>query len=752
MARGALIIAVLLAWAAPAAASQPILRERLIVPATADVSCSQRSHPGVGAAAVHLTARGGGYLTARLAAPSGDWDLAVLRRSGGGAVAASAYRGATEVASGFVRRGDRLTVRACRRSGRARMARISVSLERISARSLRRRTSLVRVATSSASARRRLARMDLDLTENAGRGFVWVVLHGPRDAARLRSAGFAYTTAAAAARPIARAAALPSGRSGTYRRLADYGNEMKALAAANPDFVRLFTLGHTSREGRPVEGLEITTNPGARDGKPVYLQLGMHHANEWPAAEHPLEWAYELVGGYRAGDARTRSLVSRVRTIIVPVVNPDGFNFSREAGEADGHGDGLGAAESATAAEGHRKNCSAAGCVSDQGVDLNRNYGDLWGGVGSSSSPTSSNHRGSAPFSEPEAQNIRELISRQQVVMMITNHTAGNLILRQPGTSSQPATPDETLYKAVGAQMAAENGYSNVFSYQIGYDHVGTTDGWSYYTTGGLGYVFEIGNTNSHPPYAQVVQNYDGSAVPGGGNREAYYVAMESAANAAHHAVLTGGAPTGSILRLTKSFTNRTSIGPPTQERFDTTIEVPAAGSFEWHVNQSSRPLMPGERWTLTCERPEGVVQATQEVSIGRGQTQQLDLSACGGLPAGPDARPRPRIQLKLVAGFRDRLYRVRVTGRLRGVADFERCDGAVALAILARSQPVGKRRAGLDERCGFERRFRIPRRKLPRALRSRGARITLKAVARWGGNEFLAPAQRRVSGRVRRR
>ena len=108
--------------------------------------------------------------------------------------------------------------------------------------------------------------MDLDLTENSGRGFVWVVLHGPRDAARLRSAGFAYTTAAAAARPIARAAALPSGRSGTYRRLADYGNEMKALAAANPDFVRVFTLGHTSREGRPVEGLEITTNPGARDG------------------------------------------------------------------------------------------------------------------------------------------------------------------------------------------------------------------------------------------------------------------------------------------------------------------------------------------------------------------------------------------------------------------------------------------------------------------------------------------------------
>ena len=127
--------------------------------------------------------------------------------------------------------------------------------------------------------------------------------------------------------------------------------------------------------------------------------------------------------------------------------------------------------------------------------------------------------------------------------------------------------------------MAAENGYSNVFSYQIGYDHVGTTDGWSYYTTGGLGYVFEIGNTNSHPLYAETVQNYDGSAVPGGGNREAYYVAMESAANTAHHAVLTGGAPTGTILRLTKSFTNRTSIGPPTRSASTRPSRCPRPGA-----------------------------------------------------------------------------------------------------------------------------------------------------------------------------
>lgn len=748
MARGALVIVVLLACAAPASASQLLLRKHVRVPGTADVSCSQRAHRAGGVAAVRLTARADGYLTARLAASTGDWDLAVFRRSGGEAVAASAYRGATEVASGFVRRGDRLVIRACRRTGVARRARVSVALERIAARRARRRATVVRVAAPTGARRRRLGRLGLDVTEHGGPGYVSVVLHGVRDAARLRAAGFTYTAAVAAPRPRARAAALPSGRTLTYRRLADYGNEMKALTLANPDLIKPITLAHTSRQGRPVEGLEITTNPTARDGKPVYLQLGLHHAREWPSGEHALEWAYELISAYRAGDPHTRSLVGSVRTIIVPVVNPDGFNFSREDGQVRGHSGGF-SGFNGSDAEFHRKNCSEASCVVAGGVDLNRNYGDLWGGPGTSSNPAGDTYRGTGPFSEPESQNIRELISGHQVVMLITNHTFANEILRQPGVSSEGVTPDEPLYKAVGDEMAAENGYDNVFSYAMG-DHVGTTDGWSYYTTGGLGYVIETGPSYFHPPYAETIQEYDGSAVPGGGNRGAFYVAMESAATSAHHAVLAGNAPAGAIVRLTKSFTNRTSIGPPTNEHFDTSMEVPASGRFEWHVNQSSRPLVPGERWTLTCERPEGVAQATQEVAIARGESQELDLSACGFTPP-PDLRTRPTMRLALAARLRGRVYRVRVTGSLRRVGDFERCDGTVTVAILARARRVGRRRAGLDERCRFERRFRIARRKLPKALRRKRARVTFLAVARWAGNESLAPAERRVRRRATR-
>ena len=753
MARFALAFAVLLAWATPASASQLLHRDHVVVPTAADADCSRRAHPVEGVAAIPLKARSDGYLTARLHASSGDWDLAVFRRSGGAAVAASAYRGATEVASGFVTRGERLMLRACRRSGSARSARVSVTVERMAAQRGRGSARLARVATPTRSSRKRLLTLGLDLTERGGPRFVWVMLHGERDAARLRSAGLTFTTAPTPERQIAQTAALPSGHSSTYRHLADYGNEMRALALANPDLIKPITLAHPSQLGRPIEGLEITTNPNALDGKPVYLQLGMHHAREWPAAELPLEWAYELVKGYRAGDPRTRRLVESVRTIIVPVVNPDGFNFSREAGELAGHGDGLQSGESPTVAEYHRKNCPPTGCVANGGVDINRNFGDLWGGPGGSSTPTVETYRGTAPFSEPETQNIRELISSRQVVVMITNHTFGNEILRQPGVSSEPATPDEQAYKALGAAMAAQNGYSNIFSWQIGYDHVGATDGWSYYVTGGLGYVVEALAGDFHPPYANVTQDYEHGATPSGsGNRGAFYAAMEAAANPALHSVLTGSAPPGALLRIYKTFRNRTWTSATTLEHLESTMEVPASGRFEWHVNQSSRPLVPGERWTLTCELPVGQVAQSEEIAIVRGEAKELDLSACAPSPPPADTRARPSVSLKLVAGYKRRVYRVFMKGSLRGVPDLERCDGVISLTLLARARQLAKRTVGLDERCRFERRFRIARRKLPRALRRRGARVTLQAVARWDGNEYLAPAERSVRARVRRR
>ena len=255
-----------------------------------------------------------------------------------------------------------------------------------------------------------------------------------------------------------RASALPSGRD-AYRRLPDYSEDLKKLVDENPGLVRPITLPHKTWEGRTVEGIEITTNvDNLRDGKPVFLQMGVHHAREWPSGEHTIEWAFELVNGYKSGDARARRLVQGVRTIVIPIVNPDGFNISREAGEAQGGGDGRGAPnpgednETANIVahpfEYRRKNCrlpdgDSGNCagpsagVASTGVDPNRNYGAFWGGPGASGDFSNETYYGPGPFSEPESQNIRDLVSGRQVTTLITNHTFSDLVLRAPGLKSQ---------------------------------------------------------------------------------------------------------------------------------------------------------------------------------------------------------------------------------------------------------------------------------------------------------------------------
>jgi hypothetical protein len=620
--------------AAPASAGE-LLSQTVSAASAVDRSCTGGERSGAGVAQKRVTMPAGGEVTARLTATSGDWDLAIIDPADHRVVAGSAYSGADEVASGFAAIGNNLIVQACRRTGGSSSAKLSVETIPIDT-SGAPKASLVRVSTANLQRKNELAGLGLDLTEHGGAGFVEAVLYGAADAQKLVDHNFAYTTvvpdlsvqsrqerAADAQFAAANASSdFPSGRT-TYRRLFDYSEGMKVLARDNPDLVRPITLNNKTYEGRTVEGIEIATNPNARDGRPVFLQLGVHHAREWPSGEHAMEWAYELVNGYRSGDARARDLVTRTRTIVVPIVNPDGFNASREAGELYGNGgghatdlDGNGevddvefiAAASTHINEYRRKNCrfpvgpAAGNCLAqpDQGVfgggvDPNRNYGAFWGGNGSSDIFLEQDYRGPGPFSEPESQNIRELVSGRQVTTLITNHTFSGLVLRPPGIAAQGTTVDEPIYKALGDSMAAENGYSSQYGYQL-YDTSGTTEDWSYNATGGLGFTYEIGHLGFHPPFSVTVDEWNGTTdyATGGGNRAAYYKAQENTADASKHSVLAGQAPSGSVLRLTKTFEMPTSQeGLTFTDTLDSSMVVSdRKGNFEWHVNPSTRPLV----------------------------------------------------------------------------------------------------------------------------------------------------------------
>ena len=696
-AAGALLVLGLAAPAAPAAMTK-LLAERLTATGATYATCHDGAR-GAGVVTRRLTAPANGLIDVRLKGGTGDWDVA-LRGINGRFVAASAAPGTSEIAQGFVFAGERLVLSACRRPAAASSASITVATTPVGRGDGT--IQMVRVRLDGPDAMRRLEALGLDLTEHARPGFADVVLYGDRDVRRLRDAGFHWTVRIAdmierdvrrelsdrSYRDRTSRSAFPSGRT-EYRHLADYEADMKALAQQYPSLVKLIELNHKSLEGRPVLGIEITKNANVVDGKPVVVQLGIHHAREWPSAEHPMEWAFELLHGYGKDDRVTR-LVSQTRTIVVPVVNPDGFNLSRESTVDLGNllaGIDLppeidsqlpisdptftGAIlidQNAGFYAYKRRNCrikdgerpNPGDCENSDnrllGVDPNRNYGGSWGGPGASSDPGDDTYRGAAPFSEPEVQNVRELVSSRQVTELITNHTFSNLVLRPPGIRSAGTTPDEEAYKALSDEMAAQNGYASIYGYSL-YDTTGTTEDWSYAVTGGFGFTFEIGPDEFHPPFEEAVAEYDGAGkYAGKGNRAAYFVLQEHATQRKFHSLITGRAPKGAKLEIRKRVKSVTSPvlspeGIPGKEVEYTDVltsrlEAARAGRFTWHVNPSTRPAAQRDRVVSEVAEkaafeqdisspvpPVPGVPNETEFEVKAGENRQVRITTTGVVP-----------------------------------------------------------------------------------------------------------------------
>lgn len=596
-----------------------------------DRACHKALATGsAGVATTTATAPVRGIVRARLSASGGDWDVAVFDARSGRNVAGSAAFGSRELAEGFVDAGQALTIQACRISGGSGSATVDTSFEAVASRSDG-KAQIVDVKTRTRGAKAELLALGLDVSEHADGDSVEVLAHGESDRRVLRGAGLAYTvliddleqrSQQNSSKDSTYAASnaktqLPSGAN-AYRRLPDYEYELKQLAARNPGLVKLITLNHPTIEGRDVVGVEITKDPALNDGKPIFLNAAVHHAREWPAGEHAIEFAYDLVNNY-ATSARTRGLVDSVRTIVVPIVNPDGFNVSREARHF-----GTKNAFSLLDYEMKRKNCRETapagsgyegGFCSDNpagglnGVDPNRNYGGLWGGTGASTLWFDATFRGSGPFSEPEVQNVRELQATRQITNLITNHTYSNLVLRPPGVADFGFPLENAQYRALGARLAGPNGYANDPSYGL-YDTTGSTEDWTFWTAGSLGFTFEIGPDQFHPPYNNgVVDEYLGrgqtAGAGKGGNREAYYEMLAATGEDQLHSVIAGQAPNGSALKITKTHTTETSpvwaddagsvIGAPMT--FSDTLGatmVTNGATFEWDVNPSTRPVVAG--------------------------------------------------------------------------------------------------------------------------------------------------------------
>src|SRR4051794_9771334 len=324
--------------------------------AAANRSClAHRSAGARGVDVRSLAARSDGAVRIRLAGGArDDWDLTVFRTSSGRRLAASQGWGANEVVEAIVRKGDSLTIQTCRLRGIS--ARLPLQITPVAAPlapagQAKPTESLVEIPLAGPRDFAKLENLGINLNEVPNGNFAPAVIDGAADAAKIKAAGYTYRTLIpdlakaesgdrAHERAVAAAAApsaLPSGRNG-YRQYDDIQAELKKIVADHPSLARAVTLPKKSFQGRDINGVEISQNVKATDdGKPTFFLMGAHHAREWPSAEIPLEFALYLTSNK---EARTTALLKKVRIVIVPVINVDGYIASRGAVDpADNSGD-----------------------------------------------------------------------------------------------------------------------------------------------------------------------------------------------------------------------------------------------------------------------------------------------------------------------------------------------------------------------------------------------------------------------------
>ena len=168
--------------------------------------------------------------------------------------------------------------------------------------------------------------------------------------------------------------------------------------------------------------------PLTRDGsKPTALYIGAQHAREWITPEMNRRLMHYLLENYTR-DRKVRELINTRELWIVPVANPDGYDYTFEPAS------GCGARTCATT--------TATGTIEPgDGVDLNRNFAYKWGydNEGSSPDPTSETYRGPPPTSEPENKALEALVKRITPEFFVNYHSAAQLLLY--GTGWQVATP-----------------------------------------------------------------------------------------------------------------------------------------------------------------------------------------------------------------------------------------------------------------------------------------------------------------------
>ncbi len=353
---------------------------------------------------------------------------------------------------------------------------------------------------------------------------------------------------------------LDSLRSQVWNRYRDYHsyislmNDLAALVQAHPDIARLDTIG-TSVQGRALVFLKISDNVNQREFEPEVRIVGTHHGNEWPSTEIPYLFAQYLLDHYGT-DPQVTELVNEREIWIMPLFNPDGHEMQQ------------------------RRNAN--------NVDLNRDYGYMWGGEGSSP----------YPYSQPETQAMYEFSQQHNFTLSLSYHTYGEVVNYIWNWAPDPP-PDSAQILEISEHYASYNNYWVTEGYQW-YQTLGDLNDYSYGIDSDIDWTIELGN-EFIPPYSQIPAIFEE-------NRQAMLDFVERAGQGIGGFVLD--AETGDTIRYARIYVEE--IGWPV-------FTDPVLGDYV-------RVLQPGT-YTVRVEANGYEPTTVTGVQVQAGQLTRLDVS-----------------------------------------------------------------------------------------------------------------------------
>ena len=228
----------------------------------------------------------------------------------------------------------------------------------------------------------------------------------------------------------------------SYDEPGGYRDQMHALASKYPGVTKLVRIG-TTLKGREILALKVTQGArGQRDGRrPAVLFSATQHAREWIATEIDRRLMYHYIEGWANDDPQITKLLQSTELWFVPVMNPDGYQYSFDVERLW--------------RKNLRENDDDGQTTINDGVDPNRNYPEhfKYDEEGSSKIFSSQTYRGPGPASERETQAIQFLSDRVGFEFNVNYHSNGRWLLYPEGWQVGSPTADDPIYFALSGNL-----------------------------------------------------------------------------------------------------------------------------------------------------------------------------------------------------------------------------------------------------------------------------------------------------------